>query len=84
MMASYLVFSSLSVAQSRSAQRWQQVSGNGVGATEYWWPWIAGPNGQAALVIADSGDYGATGLTATEQGQLQTAAQLTALGWTIP
>jgi hypothetical protein len=80
---SYLVFSDIASAQARSQQ---QAAADGCapnGETKYWWPVVTGPAGQAALVIAGSGDYGQQGLIAGDIAALQSADQLTALGWTL-
>lgn len=78
MAQSYLVEPSLSDAQARSQQQCLARGCDGV-QTVYWWRAITLTNGQGALVIAPSGDYGPAGLTASESAALQAASQIGSL-----
>lgn len=73
-MTSYLIFSNLAAAQSRSHQ--QAVAKGCSGDTDYWWAQVVNQStGQAALIIedaarADGSDYTANGLTDAEKAAL--------------
>jgi hypothetical protein len=50
----YLIFSTLPEAQIRSREEALSRGCDPFAITQYWWPWIAGPQDQAALEIADT------------------------------
>lgn len=90
----HLVFATLAAAQARSSRA--QALSNGCGAsdvTQFWWQVAGGsqsvggftpPNAIAAVLLVDGSFYSIQGLTGGEQSALQTAAQLTSAGWTMP
>jgi hypothetical protein len=51
----YLIFPNLAEAQTRSREEALSRGCDPSAVTQYWWPWIAGPQGQAALEI-ENGD----------------------------
>lgn len=82
-MSRFLVLADLATALARSIA---QASAKGCsGNTDYWWATVAHPsNGQAAVVIEDSGDFGEGGLSPDERSQLQDRSQLDSAGWFLP
>jgi len=54
------------------------------GETQYWWAQVAHPNnGQWALIIAPSGDFGPASLSVGEQTALVSLATMQSNGWNL-
>lgn len=77
---SYLPEATKSAAQTRSQQECTNRGCDGV-QTVYWWDVQPLTDGTATIVIAPSGDFGGSTLTAPEQASLTTA---NALGTKLP
>jgi hypothetical protein len=92
-MTQYLTFPNINAGQGRSHA---QALANGCdpqGTTQYWWSILGGvnglggfipPDGTSVVMIVNGTFYSQQGMTTPEKGNLKTAADLIAAGWTVP